>query len=99
MIAIQIQDEDGRVESEFDEPAAIYPLLRQGSAKTACLRFIDPHGDTTFNRHQVECLIAELEDAAAGIEDSKDRRRAIALIEFLRPAAGAIHTYVKFVGD
>ena len=99
MIAIQIQDEDGRVESEFDDPQAIYPLLTHGSAKTACLRFIDPHGDTTFNRHQVACLVEELEDAAGTLGDSTDRRRAAALIEFLRPVVGAIHMYVKFVGD
>ena len=99
MIAIQIQDEEGKVEREFDDPHAIYLLLNQNESATVCLKFIDPHGDTTFNRVQVERLVAELETAVRGLATPEERRRANALIEFLRPSVYAIHMYVKFVGD
>ena len=99
MIAIQVVDEEGTVEREFDDPRAIYPLMKSLERETACLQFIDPYGDTTFNPRQVERLLEELEEAAIALQPGNERRQAIALIEFLRPVAGQLHTYVKFVGD
>src|SRR5687767_14971403 len=69
------------------------------SVTTACLRFIDPYGDTVFNQAQLGELILELESRRSRITDLPLRRRLDQLLEFLRPCAGQVHTYIKIVGD
>jgi hypothetical protein len=99
MIDIRVQDEDGNLESEFGDPQIIHSLLAVAPADSRCLQFIDPYGDTTFNRYQAEVLASELETAAARLTVSGERERASALVGFVRNAATMIHMYVKFIGD
>ncbi len=68
--------------------------------KFACLRFVDPAGDTIFNQAQIHELVSELE----GIAAQKKHRQAVqqhleAVLEFIRQAVGNVHTYIKFYGD
>lgn len=99
MITIDIVDEHGRQEASFDDPEALRPLLNDSQlASTRCLAFIDPWGDTVFNRLQVPVLQAELR-AWAAQASSERRRRLEALVEFVGSALATPHLYVKLVGD
>jgi hypothetical protein len=59
------------------------------------LRWVDPHGDTVFNRAQSEALDAELEIAERehGVEALDDVRL------LAQRAASGVHLYLVFVGD
>jgi len=99
MIAIEIQDEHGGRIEEFSDPGAIYLLAGSEAVRcTACLRFIDPYGDTTFNQYQLSVLIDECVERLAHLEGA-ERVRAERLVSFLRQGVGRVHTYVKFIGD
>ena len=98
MIAVRLQDEDGHVEDEFADAEILNVIIERDTADTKCLLFIDPYGDTTFNRYQAEVLANELDAAAANIA-AVDAERARRLAAFVRRAAAQVHTYVKFIGD
>jgi hypothetical protein len=65
----------------------------------ACLRFIDPYGDTTFDQLQLPILLAELESLGADRELDEELVVIRALLTFLEQARDQTHTYVKFIGD
>jgi hypothetical protein len=61
-----------------DPRSELMAFLRSASlSATVCLRFIDPFGNTTFNRPQCQVLLAELTDlrkhAAGPIAEHLDR--------------------------
>ena len=64
-----------------------------------CLRFVDPAGDTVFNQPQIRQVISELERLSGGRHDPQVQRHLRAVLEFVRQAAGKVHTYIKFYGD
>jgi len=97
MITILRVDENGRAQEEFADAALLAELLERAANTNHCLRFIDPYGDTTFNRLQLPVLAQELRDAASSSPDLQERTQSLAA--FLESAAAAVHTYVIFVGD
>jgi hypothetical protein len=95
---ILVQDEDGRTEASFPDPHALHDVLSSGPDDSHCLQYIDPWGDTVFNRAQTDRLIRELE--AQAMERSPELRHHLQrLLTFLRPVVDRPHLYVKFVGD
>ena len=98
MIGIARQDEVGRVEAEFGDPRVVEALLARAAKTTHCLQYIDPYGDTVFNRQQLPVLVEELR-AAAAAGDSALRGRVEALVAFIQPALETPHLYVKFLGE
>lgn len=94
-IDVEWQDENGNVLARYDGPLLCGTDLDDAPAKSACLRFIDPHGDTTFNQWQIEVLADEL--SALASQSSVDSLRPVR--NFIEQARGKVHTYVKFIGD
>ena len=67
---LQWTSEDGEVLDEYLCGWVFDFILATGDfSNTACLRFIDPYGDTVFNRRQAPVLIEELQAAAALVAD------------------------------
>jgi hypothetical protein len=95
------QDEHGAELGRLDDPGFPSELLPADDepVTTACLRFIDPYGDTVFNQAQLTELLAELESRRPAITDLRLRRSLDQLLAFLRPCAGQVHTYIKILGD
>ena len=95
------QDENGKELGRLDDPGFPRDLLPpdDGSPTSACLRFIDPYGDTVFNQLQLGQLLTELEGLRPTITDLRARHGLDQLLAFLRPCAGQMHTYIKIVGD
>ncbi len=98
--AVVWQDENGVELESFVEPGydtrLTQPRWMEG---TACLRFVDPYGDTIFNQLQIPVLIEELE-AVAGRSDEADLAESVRrLVGFLRGCDEQVHTHVKIVGD
>jgi hypothetical protein len=96
-INVRWQDETGEILGRHSGFIAA-DLVWRAAPSTACVRFIDPYGDTTFNQHQLPVLIQEFEALAEQV-DSPGRESIRDLLLFLRRATDQVHTYIKFVGD
>ena len=61
-ISVHLEDERGNSRAILESPSWLTNwMLRCADLRnTACLRFIDPYGDTLFNRAQIRALIEEL---------------------------------------
>ena len=99
-INVELQTERGETLQVCADPHSLLPRILQRAevSGTCCLRFIDPFGDTTFNRGQATVLLQEL----AGIRPKlEDRERALVdcIISIAEQAERKVHLYLKFIGD
>ena len=67
--------------------------------ETICLRFIDPYGDTIFNRAQMEVLREELLSVPESALDTEASEHKKKIVELTTKAEAKVHTYLKFYGD
>lgn len=99
----RVEDEEGGVLSELLDARSLVPALlggqQEAGADTACLRFIDEYGDTTFNQLQIPVLHQELRAAVLRCENPEARVHGEKLVSLVASAEGEVHTYVKFIGD
>ena len=97
VIDVEIQDEEGLAIARYDGPPLGIEFIELAPAGSACFRFIDPWGDTTFNQEQIRALRGELQEAAKGCTEARAAELR-ALCAFLDAAVG-VHQYIKFIGD
>ena len=97
-IDVELQDEQGQTLARYDGPAVTRMLVERADSTSACVRFIDPYGNTTFNQLQLSILVRELEALESRTRDGQAQVTR-ALLAFLRQASDRVHTYVKFIGD
>ena len=100
-IDVRIQDERGEVIRELPDPRSLLlRLLRQLSGKeSACVRFIDPYGDTYFNQLQMPVLLEELRAVVDACGDHDAKVHGAAIIALVESANDKVHAYVRFLGD
>ena len=67
--------------------------------RSICLRFIDPYGDTVFNREQMAILCEELHSVSERSLDDDAREHLKNIVELAARAQSKVHTYLKFYGD
>lgn len=98
-IDVTVTDEDGRVlHTVLDPRNVLRTIVRDADAGTSCLKFIDPYGDTTFNRSQVVQLLEEMREHRE--RASAEQAALLTQVEALAERALAEpHLYLKFVGD
>lgn len=73
-IAVSLVDEHGTVLHRLPGPLTNWLLQAALPPDTLCLRFIDTHGDTLFNRLQLPTLSEELDRAKPLITDDSVNR-------------------------
>jgi len=98
-ILVQLEDEDGRVVKRLARVHLTNDDVELASPGSRCVGFIDPYGDTLFNRVQIPALAEELDAIAASSTDEAGATRIRSIAEFARGAVGQVHTYLRFVGD
>jgi hypothetical protein len=95
-----VRSEFGDPLAECFDPQGLFSrfLLTFDTSRTICLRFIDPYGNTVFNRAQAEVLARELseirnqlDEHTAGLFDS--------LVTLATRVASGLHLYLWFEGD
>ena len=100
MINVVLEDENGR---HFEKdgtsvllPQRILPALED--LTFVCLRFVDPYGDTVFNRLQIPFLLKDIERLKTAVKEED-----LVVLDGLQRCAevclGKIHTYLRFIGD
>ena len=99
-INIRLQDERGRKLDEILDPSNLLcALLPWDDPSFACLRFVDPYGDTTFNAAQSEVLVAELARIRAKASQHAELELLDGIQRLVQLCLAAPHRYVKFIGD
>ncbi|MDX6549826.1 MAG: hypothetical protein QOJ31_510 [Gaiellales bacterium] len=84
---------DPKVEARFE--GLVLPEEVRTNPRLDVLKWVDPWGDTVFNRAQCGQLLNELEIVA----DAFDQMQLAELRELATRAVRDVHTYLVFVGD
>jgi len=100
-IDLQWEGENGDVLGRLsDEHNLVEQIIAASKEeKTACLRFIDPYGDTVFNQFQIAVLLEELRGVQLEALSGEARLHRQKLEELAGKAQNKVHTYLKFYGD
>jgi hypothetical protein len=64
-----------------------------------CLRFVDPYGDTIFNRLQMAPLRADIRRLLAGVRNPKEVALLNRIDDLALKCEQAVHCFLKFYGD
>ncbi len=94
------QDEKGNPRLAVLDPEMLLSraVKTNEAAKTSLIRFIDPHGDTTFNQLQIPDLLAELVGAREWKLSDRQQAHLDKVIALVRLAEGQVHTYISILG-
>ena len=99
---VLVEDESRRKLRELvADPIVVDPLLRLAEADEtyACLRFVDPYGDTIFNRGQAEQLVFELERLARHATTHQQQSVLTELRSLAVFCSEEPHRFLRFEGD
>jgi hypothetical protein len=99
-IDAQLEDEAGKqIQFCHDASGSFARLLNASDLSgSLCLRFIDPFGDTIFNRGQAAVLLEELKSVRVAA-DSTTAAYIDNVLRFANTASRSPHNYVRFIGD
>lgn len=95
--SVSLEDEDGlEIQGIHEEFRFDYSELNMQSS-FRLLKYLDPHGDTTFNKWMMDDVIADLVDLEKLQPNTS--RLVYYITEMAKKCKGANHTYLKFYGD
>ena len=93
-----IQDEKGNpVGGAVDFSEGLFPY--HDDERFPYLRFVDPYGDTVFNRLQMPAVLEEMHLLRKARTEEEDRIVIDKLIELACLCQQEPHLYLKFIGD
>ena len=98
---IRLQDENGeKIEEVLDQQGIIAIHLPPLSDQSYhCVRFIDPYGDTYFNRVQMETFLLEWGRVFDKVQEKEAKRLFVEIKTLAHRCQEEVHTYLKFLGD
>lgn len=97
MWTIVIENEDHKALSEYIDFNSSYLSSGKGVEDFNVLKYLDPWGDTTFNRLQFNDLIEDLLNLSNIESNNKDVIERI--IKLISKCKETNHGYIKFYGD
>ena len=98
MIAVVLQDENGKMLSE-QVCVATNLVSHIHDTRFACLRFVDPYGDTVFNRLQMAALLEDLRVLRQNPENDKHENTLEQIERLVQRGQVEPHIYIRFMGD
>ena len=100
-IDVQLTDEHGNIEAEVLDPMnrLTHLLAEFGDPSSHCLQYIDPFGDTIFNRLQMDRLLQEWALIEESALDAEDKVQLTDIKALAVRCSDSVHMYMKFVGD
>ncbi len=100
-MTIRLQDEFGNAIDEVHDRTGIIEMLLPSNKNESyyCLRFVDPYGDTYFNRSQMEQFLVEWDRVFEGKINTETKGLFDRVKVFAEQCAKEPHLYIKFVGD
>ena len=99
-IDVRLETEDGdEIETLLDFENSLQKILIEcDTARSVMLRFIDPYGNTRFNRLQIPSLIADLKEAGGRLKDGTARKFANSVLRLAERCQGEVNTHLQFYG-
>lgn len=97
-IGLRREAENGAPLAHFGGNGIDLRIVQRASEESACLRFIDPYGDTVLNQLQLPVLVSELESMRDASPEQDLRANIQRTIDFVRASKG-LHVYLRFTGD
>ena len=100
-LRIRLEGERGKRYASVDDPYHLFRrLMKEGDVMhTCCLRFIDPYGNTVFNRIQMSQLLIELEGLHEFVKSTEQDELLSRIEELAQRCAREPHLYIKIYGD
>jgi hypothetical protein len=100
-LRITAENERGQfVDEAIDINNHLLALVARGlSEDWKCLGFIDPYGNTTFNKLQIPQVIKELRELQAAATDRADQELIFKLLFLAEICQERVHHYFKIYGD
>ena len=101
IIGVALNDENGtEIHPEVGDTHLLdAPLGNLYGEELHCLRYIDPYGDTVFNRLQLERLDVEWAAVDAALTDPETRNVSHEVRRLIASGRSSPHQYLKFSGD
>ena len=93
--SVRLEDESGKAVSNRD--AGIEFEVLDHVKPDGLLRYIDPYGDTIFNRLQIADFIAEWKTIKPSGHSQEEEWRRV--LNMALQCEAEVHTYLRFVGD
>ena len=99
-ISICLLDEHGNVLETIDWPTWLDRLLPAYEDQSfQCLRFVDPYGDTQFNRVQMPTLLNELDRLSQRANSDAERSHLAEIGRLAERCLSGVHLYLRFYDD
>jgi hypothetical protein len=97
----RIENENGDCLQELSDPKELVSVLlpKYDDISSACLRFIDLYGDTTFNALQMPMVISELTATIDKTSNQEAKEHGKKLLDLAKKVSEEVHLYLKFYGD
>jgi hypothetical protein len=101
LIRVALENEKGGTLQEVKgDTHLLDPVLPDAEeAEFQCVRFIDPYGDTVFNRLQMKQFLEEWEVLAKRVRGTETSKVFEEVRELARQCRAEPHSYLKFYGD
>jgi hypothetical protein len=97
---INLQDERGVVRATISDPQnLLHRLLERSFTDEPLLVEIDWYGDTVFNRLQMPRFLSQWKILAAHSKTPEEAKIVEDVKALAMECEGAVHLYIKFVGD
>lgn len=98
---ILLEDEGGRELAKVRGNADLIVPLLPGAHDSGyeCLRFIDPYGNTVFNRLQIPILEDEIRTIRGRAKNDEVRSLLDEVAALCEQGRRTPHVYLKFIGD
>lgn len=95
---VELRDEHGSAMAQIVGVTGLWTLPSLAENDRIMIRFVDPYGDTIFNRLQAAELCIELIPLPSSLP--ADERTVIeSIVELAQRCAAEVHTYLWFIGD
>lgn len=95
-----LEDETGKPLASLDDSrGTLSELLPAGDPDFPLLRWVDPYGDTVFNRRQAEALLEELARLQRPDLGAREAAALARLRKLAEHCAREPHLYLRFRGD
>jgi hypothetical protein len=99
-IYITIESEFGeKIDGIVDELNLLHMKTEVEDSPYEIIKYIDPYGNTVFNRYQIEPLLSDIEKLSEENKSTEALEFLTNLKDFAMRCLNEVHTYLKFYGD
>jgi len=98
---IVLENEQGQqIEKIIDSSNLLLAIIKNSKLPDSfCMRYIDPYGDTVFNKIQMDQFLIELSQLQKLSKNTKDHELLAKIRALALRCQQELHLYIKIYGD